>query len=41
MVIQEQGLLSRLLLVDGFHCNGIPPEYGGWVLDLGPLELVR
>ena len=27
-------------MVDAFRCDGIPPEYGGWVLDLGPLGLV-
>ena len=37
---QGSGLLSRLLTVDGLGSIGMPPEYEGRVLDLGPLGLV-
>ena len=29
MVVQEQGLLSRLGVVDGFERKGAPPDHGG------------
>ena len=41
VVIQEQGLLSRLGMDDVFKRKGAPPDHGGRVLDLGPLGLVQ
>ncbi len=41
MVVQEKGLLSRIGMDDRLKGEGAPPEYGGRVLDLGPLGLVR
>ena len=40
MVVQEQGLLSRMRMDDRLKGDGAPPDYGGRVLDLGPLGLV-
>ena len=41
MVVQDQGLLSRLGMDDGLKPKGAPLDHGGRVLDLGPLGLVR
>ena len=38
---QEQGLLNLIGMVDGFERKGAPLIIEGWVLDLGPLGLVR
>ena len=41
MVVQEQGLLNRIGMVDGLEGKGAPLITQGRVLDLGPLGLVR
>jgi hypothetical protein len=33
---QRQGLLSQMGMDDGLGIIGVPPDYGGRVLDLGP-----
>ena len=41
VVVQEQGLLSRMGMDDRLKGEGAHPDHGGRVLDLGPLGLVR